>query len=123
MTEAIAVVMGLVCISFLFLYSAFTLRDSDVKLMQNISVLLAFVGLVFINLTVYAIFRIADQTQAINYLASGVMLTGLRVIIAITSLLTFTLLLSIIFGLIKMLKNSYKRLMGRRVEENETPHY
>lgn len=114
MSEALAVTIGLFGLAFLFLYAAFTLTKSEQGIIQNISVLLAFMGLVFMDLLMFALFKIAEQTSNISYLTSGVLLAGLRAMIAVTSVLSFTLLLTIIIQLILFLKNFIQKKLSRR---------
>lgn len=115
MAEVEAVIAGLGIICTLLLYSAFMLRNSEESLTQSISVLLAFMGLVFMDLLMFAIFRISQETASINYLTDGILLTGLKAMIVVTSLLAFTLLMVIIFQLIFALRDYFKETISRRM--------
>lgn len=115
MSSQLAVIAGLGIISTLFAYYAFEFRNSTQELLQKFSVFLFFVSLVFVDLVMYSIYYIANN-EGLAYLSNGVIQTGLLVLTWTTVLLTFVLLLVILYMLIMAFKNYFQKI-GRQVDD------
>jgi hypothetical protein len=113
MSSEVSVVVGLTFISALFAYYAFELRDSQEVLSQKLAVFMFFMSIVFLNLVMYTIYRLTQEDPNLSFLTSGIMSTGLLVVVWTTTILGFILMGSIFWMSIKTFYDVYKRLSGK----------
>jgi hypothetical protein len=96
-----SIVLGLGVISATLGYFAFELGRSDEDLSKKIGLVLGFMSLAFLNLVMYAIYKIASVN--LSYLVDGVLHTGILILMWTTLSLVFILLLVVIWISIKSL--------------------
>lgn len=110
MASESAVVLGLGLTAYLFLYSAFNLRESQVKSNQTFAVFLALIGMAFTHILFYTVYLIA-QSDA-SYLANTVLQAGLQLLVWISAALIVYLMVATIWSLISYLTTLGKRTGG-----------
>lgn len=107
------VIIGLLGIAALFAYYAFKLRESDNEGNKRIAVFLAFISLVFANITLFTVYDIANNSLA--YLTGGALSVALLVMIWTTNLLMLYLLAAGVWGAIRWCAVEFpKMLKGRK---------
>jgi len=108
-----AVVFGFVAMSYMFAHYAFVMREGNEEINHRISAFLFFLSLLFLNLTMYAMILIA-QNSSMTYLENSVLSVGLRVITYFTvSVLMIYFLLMIIFGIKAAVQYAREQMSGR----------
>lgn len=117
MSAELAVVGGLSFISAIFGYFAFALRESQEEFNQKIGVFLFFMSLLFVDLVMFTIYRLTQETATLTFLTGGVMKTGLLVVIWVTVGLTVLLLFSLVFMAISALWTMYQKISGKHISE------
>ena len=114
MTDASGIVLGLGLVAYLFLYSAFNLRESSVETNQTFAVFLALIGMAFTHILFYTVYLIAQNSAP--YLTGGLLEAGLQVLVWVTALLALYLLFATIWSLIGWLGGMKQRRRERRDE-------
>ena len=111
-----AIIGGLSVISAILGYFAFSLNESTSEISKKVSVLLAFMSLVFLNLVMFSLQKIA----AVNtpYLVDSILNTGLFAMIWVTIILVIVLGLGLFWILIKTFKEMYDNNSGKKTRED-----
>lgn len=112
-----AIIGGLSVISALLGYFAFNLNESESEVSKKISVLLAFMSLIFLNLVMFSVQKIASANA--SYLVNSVLNTGLLAMIWLTIILIVVLGCVLGYMLIMTLKDFYSKASGARSKEDD----
>lgn len=84
---------------------------------QKIGVFLFFMSLVFTDLVMFTIYQLTQETASLNFLTSGVMHTGLLVVVWVTVGLTFLLLASLLLMSVITVWKWFKTVSGKHMSE------
>lgn len=79
MSAELAIITGLGLISVMFGYYTRIFKESTEELNNKLSILFFFFSLLFLNLVMYAILLIGQNTVGLTYLSNSVLNTGLLV--------------------------------------------
>lgn len=100
MSAELAIVAGISFITYMLAHYGFKLNDSAREVNKRIAVILLFMSLVFLNLVMFTIFDISQNTTA-SYLESSVLTTGLQVLMWLTLILIVGYWFSIMFAMVR----------------------
>ena len=110
-----SIIFGLVGITVIFAYYAFELRDSGNEGNQKIAVFLAFVSLIFANITLFTVYTVA--TTNASYLTTGPLTAALLIMIWTTNLLLLYMLAAGVVGVIKWCYVEFPKMIKGRKDE------
>lgn len=99
------VIGGYAFISAMFAYLAFKLRETDSIFNQVTSLLFFSLSLLFVNMVMYSLYLVVQNTTGISYLNNSLMSTALLVILWVT---VFVLVMFILITLFEFLKMIYE---------------
>ena len=83
MGSEMTIVVGFSVISAILAYYAFELRDAEEDLTRKLSLFLFFLSILFLNLVMYSMVLIAQNT-GLSYLLDSVVYTGLQIMTWVT---------------------------------------